>query len=257
MKTLIVTKNKSFSWSFGVHAGLLLIALLPFAQKAVEKEPVEYLLDISYLDLPEIQPSGSSGLQARSPVFNEEPQPTTDSPAEDPVPVEETKIEEVIKVAENNSDIVTDVTTESEVDVTASEGNDNGADAESQGHGGGSGSPIPGDQNGAAHAGNGGGGDGLEGDGIITRRVIYRENIASVAKENGRITLNICIDRQGKVVYAGYDPDKTTITDKEIIKQATYLALRYRYETKYNAPLKECGQLTFIFRIDKPIVDVE
>ena len=55
---------------------------------------------------------------------------------------------------------------------------------------------------------------------------------------------DICIDRAGKVIYAAYDPEKTTITDNEIIKQATYLAVRYRFEAKYNAPKKEWGELT-------------
>ena len=67
---------------------------------------------------------------------------------------------------------------------------------------------------------------------------------------SGRITLDICIDRAGKVIYAAYDPFKTTITDNEIIKQATHLAVRYRFEAKYDAPKKEWGELTFIFSID-------
>ena len=71
---------------------------------------------------------------------------------------------------------------------------------------------------------------------------------------NGRVTLDICIDRAGKVIYAAYDPEKTTITDNEIIKQATHLAIRYRFEAKYNAPKKEWGELTFIFRIDEDVV---
>jgi hypothetical protein len=68
---------------------------------------------------------------------------------------------------------------------------------------------------------------------------------------NGRVTMDICINREGRVVYAGYDAEKTTITDKDIIKHCTYLALNYKFESKYNAPAKECGELTFIFRIDK------
>jgi len=75
-----------------------------------------------------------------------------------------------------------------------------------------------------------------------------------MAKTNGRIVLDICIDREGKVVYTAYDPEKTTITDKEIIKQASYLAARYRFESKYDAPKKEWGELTFIFRIDEEVV---
>jgi hypothetical protein len=253
MKTLNVTRNKSFEWSFGLHSGILMVAFLPFAHSVMEKKPVEYILEVDYQDIPVISASGSEGLQARSPVFNEQPEPTTDRPAKEPIPVDQTEPVEQITMAENKNEVITDVTTEADSEVIANKSAGHGTDAETHADGGGSGSPIEGNQNGAAHAGDGGGGDGLEGDGIITRKIIYRENITGAAKISGRITLNVCIDRQGKVVYAGYDPEKTTITDKEIIKQATHLALRYRYEAKYTAPKRECGQLTFIFSIDENV----
>ena len=254
MKTLTVTRNKSFEWSFGLHAGILLIAFLPFAHKAMEKKPLEYILEIGYMEELQEVASGSEGLQARSPVFNEEPEPTMDKPAEEPIPVDETEPVEQTTIAENDSEVISDVTAEDATDVVASETSASGSDTETNASGGGNGSPIEGDQDGAAMDGDGGGGDGLEGDGIITRKVIYRENITSVAKMNGRVTLDICIDRAGKVIYAAYDPEKTTITDNEIIKQATHLAIRYRFEAKYNAPKKEWGELTFIFRIDEDVV---
>ena len=254
MKTLTVTRNKSFEWSFGLHAGILLIAFLPFAHKAMEKKPLEYVLEIGYMEELQEVASGSEGLQARSPVFNEEPEPTMDKPAEEPIPVDETEPVEQTTIAENDSEVISDVTAEDATDVVASETSASGSDTETNASGGGNGSPIEGDQDGAAMDGDGGGGDGLEGDGIITRKVIYRENITSVAKMNGRVTLDICIDRAGKVIYAAYDPEKTTITDNEIIKQATHLAIRYRFEAKYNAPKKEWGELTFIFRIDEDVV---
>ena len=253
MKALTLSRNKSFEWSFGLHAALLLIAFLPFAHRVIEKQPVEYLIEIGYEDVPQAQASGSEGLQARSPIFNEEPEPTTDQANQDPIPVDETEPVEETTIAENNSEVISDVTSELPSDIVASESAADGSDAETQASGGGSGSPIEGNQDGAAMEGDGGGGDGLEGDGIITRKVIYRENITSVAKVNGRVTLDICIDREGKVIYAAYDPEKTTITDNEIIKQATYLAVRYRFEATYNAPQKEWGELTFIFRIDEDI----
>lgn len=254
MKTLTVTRNKSFEWSFGLHAGILLIAFLPFAHKAMEKKPLEYILEIGYMEELQEVASGSEGLQARSPVFNEEPEPTMDKPAEEPIPVNETEPVEETTMAENDTEVISDVTAEEATDVVASETATSGSDTETSANGGGNGSPIEGNQDGAAMDGDGGGGDGLEGDGIITRKVIYREDITSVAKMNGRVTMDICIDREGKVIYAAYDPEKTTITDKEIIKQASYLAVRYRFEAKYNAPKKEWGELTFIFRIDEDIV---
>jgi len=256
MKTQTVSEKKSLQWSFGVHAGLLALAFLPFAHAALKVEPKEYIVEIGYEEEPQIIESGSEGLQARSPIYNEEPEPTSDKPTEDPVPVDETDPIEETTVAEEVSDVTTDVvTTDAETEVTASETNGNGSDEETHAEGGGEGSPIEGNQDGAATAGDGGGGDGLEGNGIITRRVIYREDISKAAKVNGKIVLDICINRQGRVEYAAYDPDKTTITDKEIIKEATYLALKYRFEEKYNAPKRECGELTFIFRIEQPVIE--
>ena len=187
-----------------------------------------------------------------SPEYNEEPEPTMDEPNEDPIPVDENEPVEQTTVAENETDVTSDVTTEeAETDITASDNTASGSDTETHANGGGDGSPIEGNQDGAATSGDGGGGDGLEGDGIIRRRIVHREDITQVAKVSGRVVLNICIDRPGRVVYAAYDPEKTTITDKDIIKRATILATRYRYEANYTAPMKECGQLTFIFRINE------
>lgn len=256
MKTLNVTRYKSLEWSLGIHAGILMLGFLPFAHRMITPETKEYIVEVGWLEMPEEQQAGSAGLKAMSPVFNEEPEPTTDNPTKDPIPVEETEPVKEITIAEEVSEIESEVVTESETDVVASSSSDKGSDAETHADGGGSGSPIEGDQDGGAMAGDGGAGDGLEGDGIITRRVIYREDISKVAKVNGKIVLNICIDRQGKVEYTAYDSEKTTITDKQIIKEATYIASRYRFEAKYNGPKRECGQLTFIFRIEKPIEPV-
>lgn len=253
MKTLNVTRNKSVEWSFGIHGAVLLLLLLPLAHKVAVVQPKEYLVELGYVEMPEIQNSGSEGLESRSQVFNEEPEPTTDSPEKDPIPVEETDPAKEVTVAEDVSEIDSDVTTDSETDVVASESNAHGSDSETHADGGGSGSPLEGDQDGGAMAGDGGAGDGLEGDGIITRKIIYREKIGQLAKINGRIVLDICINRQGKVEYVAYNPDKTTITDREIIRQATNIAARYKYEANYTAPKRECGQLTFIFSIEEPI----
>ncbi len=256
MKTLSVTRNKSLEWSIGIHVGILMLGFLPLAHKMITPEPKELLMEVGFLEIPEIQEFGSEGLKAMSPVYNEQPEPTTDNPTKDPIPVDETEPVKEITVAEDVSEIESDVVIESETDVVASASSDKGNDAETHADGGGSGSPLEGDQAGGAMAGDGGAGDGLEGDGIITRRIIHREDITKVAKVNGKVVLNICINRQGEVIYVAYDADKTTITDKEIIKQASYIATRYRFESKYTAPQKEWGKLTFIFKIEEPIAPV-
>lgn len=257
MKALNLSQDKSFKFSFGLHAGLLMLFFFPIAQQVAEQQTVEYILEASYYE--EEVVSGSEGLQARSHVYNEEPEPTADKPAEELIPVASDEPVEEVTIAEEVSDMPTDVVQDSDVDVVAEEADqsgEGGADVATSANGGGEGSPIEGDQDGAAMAGDGGGGDGLEGDGIITRKVIYRENITGVAKESGKITLDLCIDRQGRVVYVAYDPANTTITDNDIIRQASHLAARYRFEAKYNAPKRECGKLTFIFRVDKPVESI-
>jgi len=254
MKTQNLTQKKSLQWSFGVHVALLLLGFLPFAHQMVKEEPNEVLLELGYVEMPQVAEAGSEGLQARSPVFNEEPEPTADKLTDDPVPVDETNPAEETTIAEDVSLIQTDVVSNEDTEVTASESNDSGSDAETHADGGGEGSPIQGDQSGAATAGDGGGGDGLEGNGIITRRVIYRQDISKAAKVNGKVVLNICINKAGRVVSVAYDPVKTTITDHAVINEASNLAAKYRFEEKYTGPAKECGQLTFIFRIEKPII---
>lgn len=253
MKTLNVPRNKSFQWSFGIHVAILALGFLPLATRMPAPETIEYEMEIGFLEYPEIKEAGSEGLQARSEVYHPEPEPTTDFPEKDPVPVEDNETVEEVTIAEEVSEIESEVVSEVETDVVASSSSDNGKDEETHGDGGGSGSPIKGNQDGGAMAGDGGAGDGLEGDGIITRRIIYREDISRMAKENGKIVLNICINRDGKVESVAYNREKTTITDKDLIRQASEIASRYRFETKYSAPRKECGQLTFIFRIEEPI----
>jgi hypothetical protein len=257
MKALNFSQDKSFKLSFGLHAGLLLLFLFPLKKEAAKQESVAYVIEAAYFE--EEVVSGSEGLQARSPIYNKEPEPTSEEPAEEIIPIELDEPVEEIAIAEDNSEMPTDVVQESNIGVVAEEGELIGAevsDVATTANGGGEGSPVEGDQDGAAVAGDGDGGDGLEGDGIITRKVIYRENIAGVAKESGKITLDLCINRQGRVVYVAYDPANTTITDKEIIRQASHLAARYRFEAKYNGPKRECGQLTFIFRVDKDIESI-
>ncbi len=250
MKTLNVTRNKSFEWSLGIHGAFLLLGLLPLAHQASKDEPVEYQVELGFIEMPETTMSGSEGLESRSPVYNEEPQPTTDAPEKAPIPVETSEPVEEVTVAEEVSEIESDVTAESETDVVASESNAHGSDSETHADGGGAGSPLEGDKDGGAMAGDGGAGDGLDGDGIITRKIIYREDIGRIAKVNGRIVLDLCINRQGKVEYVAYNADKTTIMDKDLIRQATNIAARYRYEANYTGPKRDCGQLTFIFTIE-------
>jgi hypothetical protein len=254
MKTLMITQHRSALMSLGLHSALLLMAFLPFAIHAVKKAPVELLLEIGYVPQQETLASGSEGLQARSPIYNDEPEPTTPQAVAEPLPVDNQDPVDEPQLASSEAEMQSDVTSAEASPVSAGEP-DLGGNAETTvANGGGNGSPIEGHQDGGAMAGDGGGGDGLEGDGVITRKVIRRADISQAARVNGRVTLDICIDRAGKVTQVAYDPEKTTITDKDVIRQSSHLALGYRFEPRYTAPVRECGELTFIFRIDESAI---
>jgi len=87
------------------------------------------------------------------------------------------------------------------------------------------------------------------GEGDFGRKVIYRAPIANAAKESGVVTVNVCINRAGRVTHAIVYKAGTTIKNKKYIDQAKSIATQYRFEKDYTAPTTQCGRLTFIFKI--------
>lgn len=98
--------------------------------------------------------------------------------------------------------------------------------------------------------GNGSGGDDFAGDGLLTRKVIRRANVESLIKEPGRMVINLCVNRDGAVVFSEVNKRMTTLTDRSLLKDAEYTATKYRYEKDYTAAERQCGRLTFIIKRD-------
>lgn len=98
--------------------------------------------------------------------------------------------------------------------------------------------------------GNGSGGDDFRGDGLLTRKVIRRANVESLIKEPGRMVINLCVNRDGAVIFSEVNERMTTLTDKKLLKDAEYTATKYRYEKDYTAAERQCGRLTFIIERD-------
>jgi outer membrane biosynthesis protein TonB len=87
-------------------------------------------------------------------------------------------------------------------------------------------------------------GSALEGDGILTRAVVYRPALDEVVKQNGTVVLNICINQQGRVIGVKWNEERSTIKDTDIVREAIDKATKYRFETSYDAPSRECGALS-------------
>ena len=98
----------------------------------------------------------------------------------------------------------------------------------------------------------GDGDDGMDfsGDGIFGRRVVYRANVKKLAQEQGKIVVNLCVNRIGRVVYAENNEELSTIKTPSIIKKTVDTSKKYRFDKDYTANEKECGKLTFIFELE-------
>jgi hypothetical protein len=98
----------------------------------------------------------------------------------------------------------------------------------------------------------GDGDDGMDfsGNGIFGRRVTYRANVKKLAQEQGKIVVNLCVNRTGHVVYAENNAELSTIKTKSLVQKTINATKKYRFDKDYTAAVKECGKLTFIFDLE-------
>lgn len=91
-------------------------------------------------------------------------------------------------------------------------------------------------------------GNDFQGDGLLTRKVIERANLDKIIKQNGKIVINLCVDRDGAVIFTKADKKSSSIKDPLLLKKAERAAGRYRYEKDYQAAERQCGKLTVIIK---------
>ena len=78
---------------------------------------------------------------------------------------------------------------------------------------------------------------------IVDKRVFPKELTVS-----GKVVFNICIDRSGKIIYSKIDRDKTTITDRNFLQDASSAMRQTKFKSNSYAPEKECGTWTMNVR---------
>lgn len=117
------------------------------------------------------------------------------------------------------------------------------------GPGGGTGSGGAGKNTGIGQDGNGlSWGVGL--DGLLDRKLIKRANVGSLAIKAGKVSIFICVDRNGRVISTKYDMATSTIKDADFITKAEAIASSYVFAIAApTEPEKQCGKLAFIFKI--------
>lgn len=114
-----------------------------------------------------------------------------------------------------------------------------------------SGSSDSGDSDTDGQGDSGNGGDDFDGNGLLTRKVIKRGNVDGIIKQTGKIVINLCVNRDGKVIFAEADPYKSTITNQSLLQKAENTAARYRYEKDYTVAERQCGKLSFILKVEE------
>jgi len=87
-------------------------------------------------------------------------------------------------------------------------------------------------------------------EGLFNRKVIRRANVARLAIKQGKLVVNLCVDQAGEVVFVECDRDLSTITDDKMASLAEDCARNYIFDQDPGADEKQCGRLTFIFKID-------
>ncbi len=179
------------------------------------------------------------------PVPNPAPVPVP-VPNEVPVDLPEINVEDIVEEeadqsAEESESKASEAGGES---TTEGAGSGDAGDSEADGEGEGNADSGAGDDD--MGDGGEGSGDGMfSGDGVLTRRIIERPNLSAIIAEEGMMSVNVCVDKQGKVTYVEFDPVHSTITDTDVIREALDASAYYKFEKKMNAPNRECGRLTF------------
>ena len=116
------------------------------------------------------------------------------------------------------------------------------------GPGGGTGAGGTGDKTGVGQNGTGmQWGVGL--DGLLNRKLLSRAQVGKLAVKEGKIAMYICVGRDGKVISTKYDIATSTLKDPAFVLKAEACARDYIFAPDATAPEKQCGKLTFIFKI--------
>ena len=240
-------KTTGLKISFAIHLAILVIALIPMMSSVQKNEVVvEYTIPIEFAEL---SSTSNAGLQARSPKPDPIPKPVVEKEEVEPSPVEAPEVLEIVEIKEEIAEVESDIVEETVEEIVAAE-NDVESEAETSSSDGGSDATLlEGDLEGTEIEGDEEGNAGLDGDGVLSRRIIFRKDITKVAEQSGVIAVNVCVDRNGRVTDAKYNEEYTTIEDLDLVKRALYIASDYRFEVDYSAPKKECGMLTFIFDV--------
>lgn len=97
-----------------------------------------------------------------------------------------------------------------------------------------------------------GGGDGTGtgasiGGGLGGRAVVNRGRINDTSQKSGKVVIEVCVDKEGRVVSADYTQRGSTTSDSELKSKAIQAAKGYRFAA--SSADQQCGTITFNFQL--------
>ena len=90
-------------------------------------------------------------------------------------------------------------------------------------------------------------GKGSAGDGLGSRTLLHAPEINDNTQKQGRVIINICVDKNGKVQSAEYTQKGSTTTDSHLISLATKSAKKYRFSESQVE--EQCGEVIIDFKL--------
>jgi len=90
----------------------------------------------------------------------------------------------------------------------------------------------------------------FDGEGVFGRKVIHRADVKKITEKEGKVVINLCINKEGFVTHVAFNRESSNIDDSEYVKRAMDVASDYLFEKDFSAPDTQCGKLTFIFHIN-------
>lgn len=269
-------KKRSMAVTFGLHAMLLLFALLPLLSNLQPEEPDQaQFVMVDFTDFKPASREGARPQKAKTATKKAKAKKSVPKakPVPKPKPVPETKPKEVLTSPTKEEPIksspeVEKTEEEAPLDQPTPEDDSPEAPTETEGDTSTDDNAETSSESGAADSketaesgqGKSDKSDGkadeginwgeVTGDGLFSRRVIYRADVKKITEDEGKIVVRLCVNRSGRVIFAEND-DATTMDDLSIVRKAIQLTTKYRFEKDYTAPEKQCGKLTYIFEIEK------
>ena len=94
-------------------------------------------------------------------------------------------------------------------------------------------------------------GTGDVGGGLSDRGVVDRPNVRDNTQKTGVVRINICVDRNGNVIgVPEYTQRGSTTSDNHLVQLSIENARKFRFKPESMAPDRQCGHITFTYRVN-------